>query len=138
VLQHCAEAAVTRSVLTVDFKHSDVVAIKIIRDIKRYRRSAEIEADIMGVVCAAVKKSKEEASSNDSATEDGPLLENRHKFVVKLYSTFYHQGHFCMVQEPLGLSLYEFIKRNKYAGFPLPVVRHIAFQLFSAVSWSTD
>lgn len=123
----------------IDRKHKDEVAIKIIRNIKRYLRSAEIESDLLGNVCSAVKKSKQDiadATSSGSTSYDtvaDPKFQNRHKFVVKLYSSFYFRGHFCMVQEPLGVSLYDLVKRNKYAGFPLQTVRHIAFQLFSAV-----
>lgn len=141
-----------------DKKYQDVVAIKVIRNIKRYLHSAEVEADILNAVCSAVKKSKAAAAmevagnnsdnnsnmrSVDSATNGvdnsdnsnfGLMMRNRHRYIVKLYSSFYDQSHFCMVQEPLGISLYEYIKHNRYVGMPLPVVRHIAFQLFSAVS----
>ncbi|CAN0414794.1 unnamed protein product, partial [Ascophyllum nodosum] len=32
---------------------------------------------------------------------------------------FEHQGHCCLVFELLGLSLYEYLKTNKYRGFTM-------------------
>jgi len=37
--------------------------------------------------------------------------------------------------EKLGRSLYEFIKKNKYRGFPLPQVKLFAYQILKAVKF---
>ncbi len=39
--------------------------------------------------------------------------EDRHH-IVQYVESFYHRQHYCLVFEPLGLSLYDLLKRNKY------------------------
>uniref|UniRef100_A0A3B3ZBZ4 dual-specificity kinase n=2 Tax=Periophthalmus magnuspinnatus TaxID=409849 RepID=A0A3B3ZBZ4_9GOBI len=48
---------------------------------------------------------------------------------------FNHEGHICIVFELLGLSTCEFLQQNHYAPFSLEQIRHMAFQLFRAVSF---
>lgn len=42
---------------------------------------------------------------------------------VRLLEWFDYRGHVCMVFERLGLSLYDFMRRNVYRPFPLDMVR---------------
>lgn len=99
-----------------DDKYGDNVAIKIVRNIKKYTESAQIEAEILSTVYDMQKKHKKH-------------------LCVKLFSHFYHDGHFCMVFEPLGISLYDLIKKNGYVGFPLETVRTICRQLLQAMEF---
>ncbi|CAN0495931.1 unnamed protein product, partial [Scytosiphon promiscuus] len=39
------------------------------------------------------------------------------------------QGHCCLVFECLGRSLYDYLKRNDYRGFPMNILRSIAREL---------
>ena len=39
------------------------------------------------------------------------------------------QGHCCLVFECLGRSLYDYLKKNDYRGFPMSVLRPIAREL---------
>jgi dual-specificity kinase len=43
--------------------------------------------------------------------------------------------HFCLVFQPLGLSLYELIKKNNYRGFPLKMVQSFLRQIFKSVGF---
>ena len=120
---------------------------------KRYIKSAEIEASILSDIYTNLKQLQLQTSHQNGETEtetetDGTtpatipstalnLLPDAcfvRKYIVKLYSAFRYQDHYCLVYEPLGMSIYEYIKRNKYRGFALPVVQHIIYQLLSAVS----
>lgn len=40
-----------------------------------------------------------------------------------------------MVFEPLGLSLYDLVKKNDYKRFPLSIVRHVTYQLLQAIDF---
>jgi serine/threonine protein kinase len=93
--------------LCEDRKHKDAVAIKVVRKIDRYIDSAKIEASIL----------------IDIFNE-----QRRHKvsYFVKMYSTFEVDGHYFMVFEPLGKSLYDVVKSNGHVGFPLGLVRTIS------------
>lgn len=100
-----------------DRKHRDIVAIKVIRSIKRYIESSLIEADILSYVAEQQTKSKV------------------HHF-VKLYSKFYtSSGHLGLVFEPLGISLYDLVKKNGYVGLPLSQVKSVSYQLLHAMSF---
>jgi len=99
-----------------DAKHSDVVAVKCVRKIDRYIVSAKIEAKIL----RQIYYSQEAA---------------RVELLVKLYTTFMHQGHYCMVFEPLGKSLLDYIQENDYHAFPLHYVRAISAQVLSALAF---
>ena len=99
-----------------DLKHKDFVAIKVIRKVTKYIESAEIEKEIL----------------DDIYFEQG----RQHKsYCVKLYSTFRLNGHFFMVFEPLGFSLYDIIKRNDYIGLPLMFVKSISKQILCALDF---
>lgn len=99
-----------------DAKHGDVVAVKCVRKIDRYISSAKIEAKIL----RQIYYSQEAA---------------RVELLVKLFTTFWHQGHYCMVFEPLGRSLLDYIQENQYRGFPLHYVRAISAQVLSALAF---
>ncbi|CAN0289182.1 unnamed protein product [Ectocarpus sp. 12 AP-2014] len=52
-----------------------------------------------------------------------------------MFAQFEHQGHCCLVFECLGRSLYDFLKRNDYRGFPIGVLRSISRELLQAVEF---
>ncbi|KAJ1462449.1 kinase-like domain-containing protein [Pelagophyceae sp. CCMP2097] len=91
------------------------VCIKVVRRISRYTESAAVEADILREV-------------NKSPGAGGDLI-------VKLLSTFEAQGHYCLVFEKCGASLYEFLKANQYNAFSPRAVRHFSRQLLQALNF---
>ena len=96
-------------------EHSHV-AIKIVRDVKRYYASAQIEADILRDV--------------NSRGERGTSL------CVKMLDHFHLNGrHYCLVFESLGLSLYDFLKRHDFQPFPLYCIRDFSSQLLNALEF---
>lgn len=101
-----------------DSKHGDCVAIKVIRKIEKYVESAEIESRILGTIY-------EQQKSKDKSTH----------LCVKLYSHFKLDGHYFMVFETLGKSLFDIIKENDYTGFDLSITKHITNQLLQAMDF---
>lgn len=92
------------------------VAIKIIRDVKRYMENAKIEADIL----ADIRKADPQGTSGCSI----------------MYETFTHdQRFFCLVLEPLGTSLYDFLKSNNFRGFWMQDIQSIAKQSMAALAF---
>lgn len=100
----------------MDLKYGDTVAVKVIRKIQRYVESAMIEADILDDVFSRQRKYKID-------------------LCVKMFSHFKFEGHYCIVFERLGTSLYDFLKLNKYRGLPLYCVRDIARQLLETLDF---
>ena len=93
----------------------EYVAIKIVRDVKRYYDSAIIEADIV----------------KDVNRRAGRGLSH----CAILYNSFTFTNHYCMVFEALGPSLYDFLKRHSYQPFPMICVRHFARQLLETLEF---
>jgi serine/threonine protein kinase len=96
--------------------HNGIVAIKVIRNVKRYHDSALIEADIVRSV----------------NRRGGRGITH----CAILYDTFTYHGHFCMVFESLGPSLYDFLKDwMNFHPFPADYVRSFAQQLLETVEF---
>ena len=92
------------------------VAIKIVRNVRRYYESALIEADILKDVNSHGGRGK--------------------SLCVKLLNRFtMPSGHYCLVFECLGMSLYDFLKAHDYTPFPMYCVRDFARQLLDALEF---
>ncbi len=94
---------------------NNIVAIKIVRNVKRYYDSAKIEADIIRDVNRNGRRGRTHCAV--------------------MYDTFSFDGHYCMVFECLGPSLYDFLKGQKYHPFPIHCVRDFARQLLEALEF---
>ncbi|CAB9530250.1 Probable dual specificity protein kinase madd-3 [Seminavis robusta] len=95
--------------------NNNVVAIKMVRKIKRYYDSAVIEARIVANV---------NRRGGRGVTH----------FAV-MFDAFNFCGHYCLVSESLGPSLFDVLKRNNYKPFPFQQVRDYALQLLEAVDF---
>lgn len=106
-----------RVVLAHDQHNSNKdVAIKIIRDVKRYMENAEIEAKIL--------KDIRKADPDDRSA------------CSILYETFTHDTKFfCLVLEPLGTSLYDFLKDNEYRGYWMQDIQDYSRQCMVALAF---
>lgn len=105
-----------RVLLAVDRQDGRDVAIKVIRDVKRYKENAKIEANILNDISRADK---------DGHKSGSPML----------YDTFPHDAHFCLVFEAMGPSLYDFIKQNDYRGFWMQDLQSFARQCLEALAF---
>ncbi|TAQ87838.1 hypothetical protein B7494_g3852 [Chlorociboria aeruginascens] len=97
----------------IDHKTGVLVAIKIIRNKKRFHQQALVEVNIL-------KKLREWDP------------QNKHS-MVNFVQSFYFRGHLCISTELLDMNLYEFIKSNSFRGFSLKVVRRFTKQLLSSL-----
>ncbi|KAI9813463.1 MAG: hypothetical protein M1827_004139 [Pycnora praestabilis] len=97
----------------VDHKSGILMAIKIIRNKKRFHQQALVEVNIL-----------------QKLREWDPL--NNHS-MVNFTQSFYFRGHLCISTELLGMNLYEFIKSNDFRGFSLKLIRRFSKQLLSSL-----
>jgi len=105
-----------RVCLALDRTESRQVAIKIIRDVKRYMENAKVEADIL----KDIRKADPSGSSR----------------CAMMYATFTHESaYFCLVFEPLGMSLYDFLKKNHFRGFWVQDIQVFAKQCLKALKF---
>uniref|UniRef100_A0ACD5ZW65 Uncharacterized protein n=1 Tax=Avena sativa TaxID=4498 RepID=A0ACD5ZW65_AVESA len=97
-----------------DREHKEMVAIKIIRGIKKYRDAAMIEIGMLEQLC---KYEKSRSSC------------------VQIRNWFDYRNHICIVCEKLGPSLYDFLRKNNYRAFPIAIVRDVAKQLLECLAF---
>ncbi|KAL8123396.1 hypothetical protein AgCh_011386 [Apium graveolens] len=100
-----------------DKERREMVAIKIVRGIKKYREAAMIEVDVL-----------QQLGKNDKGG-------NR---CVQIRNWFDYRNHICIVFEKLGPSLYDFLRKNNYRSFPIDLVREIGRQLLDCVAFMHD
>ncbi|XP_062402752.1 dual specificity tyrosine-phosphorylation-regulated kinase 4 [Sardina pilchardus] len=97
----------------LDHKTNEVVAIKVIRNKKRFHHQALVELKILD----ALRRGDDDNSHN----------------VIHMKEYFYFRNHLCISFELLGLNLYELIKKNHFHGFSLALIRRIAHSLLKCL-----
>lgn len=96
-------------VRATDHKNGVDVALKIIRNKKRFHHQALVE---VGILERLMLKDRDQKSN-----------------IVRTRGYFYFRNHLCITFECLGMNLYEFIKKNNFRGFSLSFIKKIAVQL---------
>ncbi|TWU72484.1 hypothetical protein ED733_000904 [Metarhizium rileyi] len=97
----------------IDHKLGVLVAIKIIRNKKRFHQQALVEVNIL-----------------QKLREWDP--KNKHS-MVNFTQSFYFRGHLCISTELLDMNLYEFIKAHSFRGFSLRIIRRFTKQILSSL-----
>lgn len=97
----------------VDHKSGKLVAIKIIRNKKRFHQQALVEVNIL-----------------QKLRDWDP--QNAHS-MINFTQSFYFRGHLCISTELLGMNLYEFIKAHDFSGFSLKLIRRFTKQMLSSL-----
>lgn len=97
----------------IDHKHGTLVAVKIIRNKKRFHQQALVEVNIL-----------------QKLREWDP--KDKHS-MVSFTQSFYFRGHLCISTELLDMNLYEFIKAHSFRGFSLRIVRRFTKQILSSL-----
>jgi len=94
------------------------VALKINRNVDKYKAAAKIEYQILN----AIKKIDTKDVSN----------------CAHLLSTFDYHGHYCFVFPLFGRSVYRVLSGNKYTPFPSKQVQQFAWQIIGAMKFMHD
>ncbi|EDK45241.1 hypothetical protein LELG_03420 [Lodderomyces elongisporus NRRL YB-4239] len=94
------------------------VAIKIIRNIQKYRDAAKIELRILSTL-----KKFDNANKNHC---------------IHLRECFDYRGHICIVTDLLKISLYDFLENNRFIPFPGSHIQAVSKQLIRSVTFLHD
>ncbi|KAI7901912.1 uncharacterized protein BX663DRAFT_512802 [Cokeromyces recurvatus] len=97
-----------------DHRTSQTVAVKIIRNKKRFHTQALVEVKIL----------------ENLITWDA---EDKHNN-VRMLGHFVFRNHLCIAFECLSINLYEFIKSNGFQGFSMGLIRRFAMQLLNSLT----
>ncbi|XP_067387762.1 dual specificity tyrosine-phosphorylation-regulated kinase 3 [Emydura macquarii macquarii] len=96
-----------------DHKLHQHLALKMVRNEKRFHRQAAEEIRIL----EHLKKQDKTGGMN----------------VIHMLESFTFRNHICMTFELLSMNLYELIKRNKFQGFSLQLVRKFAHSILQCL-----
>ncbi|CAF0895719.1 unnamed protein product [Rotaria sordida] len=96
-----------------DHKTGQQVALKIVRNEKRFHRQAQEEIRIL----EHLRKQDRDNTFN----------------VIHLFEWFQFRNHICITFELLSMNLYELIKKNRFQGFSLQLVRKFAHSILQCL-----
>ncbi|KAI7869583.1 kinase-like domain-containing protein [Spinellus fusiger] len=114
ILEILGQGSFGRVVKCLDHKTGATLAIKIIRNKKRFHEQALTEVKIL-----------------QQLVEWDP--EDKHHN-VRMTDYFYFRHHLCIACECLSINLYEFVKSNQYQGFSLSLIKRFTVQLLQSLS----
>ncbi|KAM5262577.1 dual specificity tyrosine-phosphorylation-regulated kinase 4 [Ctenodactylus gundi] len=113
VLELIGKGSFGQVVKCLDHKKNELVALKIIRNKKRFHQQALVELKIL------------------EALRDKDR-DNMHH-VVHMKDFFYFRSHLCITFELLGINLYELMRNNNFQGFSLAVVRSFTLSVLKCL-----
>ncbi|XP_035825986.1 dual specificity tyrosine-phosphorylation-regulated kinase 4 [Aplysia californica] len=113
ILEVLGKGSFGQVVKCYDHKTDGMVAVKIIRNKKRFHHQALVEVKILD---ALRRKDKE----------------NQHN-MIHMIEYFYFRNHLCITFELMGMNLYELIKKNNFQGFSIALIRRFAFSLLQCL-----
>ena len=113
VLKVIGKGSFGQVVKAYDHKNHHHVALKMVRNEKRFHRQAQEEIRIL----EHLRKQDKDNTFN----------------IIHLYDHFTFRSHTCITFELLSINLYELIKKNKFQGFSLQLVRKFAHSLLQCL-----
>jgi len=96
-----------------DHKMQQHVALKMVRNEKRFHRQAREEIRILD----HLRKEDKDGSHN----------------IIHMFENFTFRNHMCITFELLSVNLYELIKKNKFQGFSIQLVRRFAYSILKCL-----
>ncbi|KAK3087855.1 hypothetical protein FSP39_011544, partial [Pinctada imbricata] len=96
-----------------DHKRDMDIAIKVIRNKKRFHHQALVEVKILD----ALRRRDKDNQFN----------------IIHMGEYFYFRNHLCITFELMGMNLYELIKKNNFQGFSIALIRRFAFSLLQCL-----
>jgi len=113
VLRVIGKGSFGQVVKAYDHKLHQHVALKMVRNEKRFHRQAQEEIRIL----EHLRKQDKDNTMN----------------IIHMYDNFTFRSHMCITFELLSINLYELIKKNKFQGFSLQLVRKFAHSLLQCL-----
>ena len=113
VLKVIGKGSFGQVVKAYDHKGQQHIALKMVRNEKRFHRQAQEEIRIL----EHLKKQDKDNTMN----------------IIHLFEHFTFRNHICITFELLSMNLYELIKKNKFQGFSLQLVRKFAHSILQCL-----
>lgn len=113
VLKVIGKGSFGQVVKAYDHKKQEHVALKMVRNEKRFHRQALEEVKIL--------KKLREQDKDDTMN------------IIHMFDSFTFRNHMCITFELLSINLYELIKKNKFQGFSMQLVKKFAHSLLQCL-----
>nr|XP_022345958.1 dual specificity tyrosine-phosphorylation-regulated kinase 4-like isoform X2 [Crassostrea virginica] len=113
ILEVVGRGSFGQVVKVLDHKQDEEIAIKIIRNKKRFHHQALVEVKILD----ALRRRDKDNQFN----------------IIHMGEYFYFRNHLCITFELMGMNLYELIKKNNFQGFSIALIRRFAFSLLQCL-----
>ena len=113
VLKVIGKGSFGQVVKAYDHKNHEHVALKMVRNEERFHRQAQEEIRIL-------RNLREQDKDNTMN-------------VIHMFDSFTFRNHMCITFELLSINLYELIKKNKFQGFSLQLVRKFSHSLLQCL-----
>ena len=113
VLKVIGKGSFGQVVKAYDHRNQQYVALKMVRNEKRFHRQAQEEIKIL----EHLKKQDKDNTHN----------------IIHIVDHFVFRNHICITFELLSMNLYELIKKNKFQGFSLQLVRKFAHSILQCL-----
>ncbi|VDD90103.1 unnamed protein product [Enterobius vermicularis] len=113
VLKVIGKGSFGQVIKAYDHKYQQYVALKLVRNEKRFHRQAEEEIRIL-----------------DHLRHQDP--DNTYN-IIHMLDFFNFRNHKCITFELMNINLYELIKKNKFQGFSLQLVRKFAHSILQCL-----
>lgn len=114
VLKVIGKGSFGQVVKAYDHKFHEHVALKIVRNEKRFHRQAQEEIRILD----HLRKQDKDNTMN----------------IIHMYNSFTFRSHMCITFELLSINMYELIRRSKFQGFSLTLVRKFSHSLLQCLN----
>ncbi|KAL3282774.1 hypothetical protein HHI36_005941 [Cryptolaemus montrouzieri] len=113
ILEVIGKGSFGQVIKALDHMTNKHVAIKIIRNKKRFHHQGLVEVRILD----RIRKKDQDGNHN----------------VIHMHEYFFFRNHLCISFELLSVNLYELIKKNNYQGFSLNLTRRFAKSLLKCL-----
>lgn len=113
IIETLGQGSFGQVIKVFDHKAKKNLALKIIRNKKKFEYQAKVEIKVL----RDIKENDLKEKSN----------------IIKLFNNFMFRKHICLTFELFSINLYELIKSNDYNGFPLDIIRRFAVQILQGL-----
>jgi dual specificity tyrosine-phosphorylation-regulated kinase 2/3/4 len=113
IISRLGQGSFGQVIKVFDHKENKNLALKVIRNKKKFIYQANVEIKIL----KDIKKNDPKDKSN----------------IIKILDNFIFRNHIWLTFDLFSINLYELIKSNHHNGFPLDIIRRFAIQILQAL-----
>lgn len=123
ILERLGSGSFGQVLCCLDHATKTRVAIKIIRNRKKYTEQSMVEVQVLSKL------------HGTESVVMGECYVPSNKHIIRMKECFAFRSHVCLVFDVMGANLYEYLKLRSFKGLPLPTIQRITAQLVEALAF---